>query len=148
MVWPPDHQGLKARLSPLGCLTTIPMGLFFWPLHLAQARGHLTSELKTAFQNMLALKLALKEPVQMVPLNSKLLYIYQKMGTHFCISMMTSVLGPKTGFLELRPSKRSKKNHQGLFYSHPLISPQKRKRCCTELKWSNENCLQSKIQSI
>lgn len=62
---------------------------------------------------MLALKLALKEPVQMVHLNSKLLYIYQKMGMYFCISMIISVLGPKTGFLELRPSKRSKENYQG-----------------------------------
>lgn len=62
---------------------------------------------------MLALKLALNEPVQMAHLNSKLLYIYQQMGTHFCISMITSVLGQKTGFLELRPSKRSKENYLG-----------------------------------
>lgn len=62
---------------------------------------------------MSALNLALKEPVQMVCLISKFLYIYQKMGMHFCISIITSALGPKTEFLELRPSKRSKENYQG-----------------------------------
>lgn len=73
----------------------------FCSLLLAQATDYLTFELSAVFQSILALKLALKDPAQMVRLISKLWYVYQKTGIHFCISIVTSVLGLKTEFLTL-----------------------------------------------
>lgn len=87
------------------------MGLFFCSLYLAQARVYLTFELSAVLQNMLALKLTLKDPVQMVHLISKLWYTDQNMGKEFLnfsynINICDLPTPKRNRFIELRTNKR------------------------------------------